>query len=413
MTGQPEPLKTEGEGDSWSDQRPAGERLAFAGAPMVALDGCNQLQFSPEIKVAPDGQQASRPSGLTADVHVPQEGQLNAAGLADSNIKDIAVTLPAGVTLNPAGADGLQACSEALIGYLPGESTPPSELHFTPKLPGALEQGLGFCPNASKIGTARIKTPLLPNPLEGSVYLAAQNENPFGSLVALYIVAEDPVSGSLVKLPGEVSLNPVTGQILATFENTPQVAFEDSELHFFGGERAPLSTPAHCGIYTTNASFTPWSGGAPVSSQSSFEVTSGPGGSPCPGASLPFAPSLAAGTTNIQAGAYSTLDTTIGREDGNQNLQAVQLHMPPGFTGLLSGVTLCSEPQADAGTCGPESLIGHTTVSVGLGGDPFTVTGGEVFVTGPYNGQGRLQRGQRGLRTVWAIDREPRGCRPV
>ncbi|HEY3864896.1 MAG TPA: hypothetical protein VGL54_02275, partial [Solirubrobacteraceae bacterium] len=320
LTGQPEALQTSVEADSWSEQRPAGERLLFPGAPMEALDGCNKLQFTPEIKVAADGQQASKPSGLTVDVHVPQEGQLNPAGLAQSDIKDIAVRLPEGVTLNPAGADGLEACSEGLIGYLPGESSPPSELHFTSKLPDPLERGVAFCPNASKIGTVTIKTPLLPDPLEGSVYLASQDANPFGSLVAMYIVAEDPVSGSLVKLPGKVSLNPGTGQIESTFENTPQLAFEDAELHFFGGERAPLSTPPHCGTYTTNATFTPWSGSAVVSSQSSFEITSGPGGGPCPGSSLPFAPSLAAGTTNIQAGAYSTLDTTIGREDGNQNL---------------------------------------------------------------------------------------------
>ena len=67
----------------------------------------------------------------------------------------------------------------------------------------------------------------------------------------MYIVAEDPVSGTLVKLPGEGRLNPATGQLITTFKNSPQLPFEDAKLHFFGGERAPLATPSHCGAYTT------------------------------------------------------------------------------------------------------------------------------------------------------------------
>ncbi len=378
------PLETSVQADSWKDPTPLPP--FSASEPMESLDGCNRLPFGAEISVAPDVQSASTPTGLAVKVHVPQQASLNPAGLADADVRDTTVTLPEGVALNPAGADGLEACSNAEIGYLPGESEPPGRLRFTSGLPAPREAAPEpFCPDASKIGTASIKLPLLTNPLVGSVYLAAQNANPFGSLVAMYIVAEEPMSGVLVKLPGEVSLNGATGQITSTFLNTPQAPAEEIELHFFGGERAPLATPARCGTYTTNASITPWSGNAPVNPTSSFEITSGPNGSSCP-SPLPFTPSLTAGMTSIQAGGFSPFVMTMSREDGSQNLQSIQLRMPLGLSGTLSSVKLCGEEQADAGTCGPESLIGETIVSVGLGGDPFSVTGGKVYITGPYRG---------------------------
>jgi hypothetical protein len=347
-----------------------------------AIDSCNHLPFGPEIRVTPDGTAASSPTGLNVDVHVPQNAVLNAESLAESAVQDITVALPPGVAVNPAGGDGLQACSESQVGYLPPPaSEPPGHLRFTPTLPEA------FCPTASKIGTVRISTPLLPKgqDLTGAVYLASQNENPFGSLIALYLVAEDPISGALIKLPGETHLTE-TGQVIGTFKNNPQLAFEDAEIHFFGGERAPLSTPARCGPYTTNATFTPWSGNEPVNSSSTFSIISGPNGSQCPGASLPFSPSLAGGTTNINAGVFSPLTTTIGREDGQQDMQSVQLHMPPGLSGLLSGVKLCPEQQANEGACGPESQIGETIVSAGVGSDPVSVKGGRVYITEKYAG---------------------------
>ncbi len=355
--------------DSWSEpgRFSVPKEYVFQGSEGEPLpfDGCNRLNFEPSVRLTPDGVQGSTPTGLSVDEHVPQESSLNPTGLAASAVKDTTVALPTGVAINPAGADGLSACSQAQVGL---ESS-----------------GEQSCPESSKIGTVEIRTPLLPNPLTGAAYLAEQDANPFGSLVAMYIVVYDPVSGVRVKVAGEVKPDPVTGQLISTFDNTPQLPFEDLVLHFFGGSRAPLGTPALCGGYTTTASIEPWSGNVPVDSSSEFRITSGPNGAPCANP-LPFDPSLTTGSLNIQAGAFTPFTMTMSREDGNQNLDAIQLKMPPGLLGELSKTKLCEEAQANAGTCGPESLIGETTVSVGLGGNPFTVTGGKVYITGPYKG---------------------------
>jgi hypothetical protein len=361
-------LQTSVEADSWAEP---GRFVEAKPAFEESLDGCNHLSFDPEIKVAPDVSAGSTPTGLTVDLHVPQDESLVATGLAESEVRSTTVTLPEGLAVNPASADGLAACTDISE---PGH--PEGEIALNSAEPVT-------CPNASKIGTVTIKTPLLPDPLEGAVYLAEQNENPFKSLVAMYIVAEDRKAGVLVKLANEVTIS-ATGQLVAKVEQ-PQQPYEDAVFHFFGGDRAPLATPASCGGYTTTASFTPWSGTPPVENSSEFRITSGPNGVPCP-SPLPFAPSLTAGSTNTQAGALSPFTMTMSREDGNQDLRSVTLRMPPGLSALISSVKLCGEEQANAGTCGPESEIGETVVSVGLGGDPFSVKGGRVYLTGPYQG---------------------------
>ena len=387
-------LETSVEADAWTQP---GFLTAGPSEPEESLDGCNQLPFAAGIAVAPDLEAASTPTGLTVGVKVPQGNDVNAEGLSESDVKSIAVALPAGVQISPSGGNGLEACSDAQIGFTgfaelnplaePGVKTP----QFTPGRPS--------CPDASKVATVSIHSPLLPEPLEGAVYLAApQNftgppqENPFESLVAMYIVAEDPVAGVLVKLPVKVSPDQVTGQLTATVDS-PQLPFENAELHFFGGERAPLSTPALCGTYTTQTSITPWSGNAAVEPSSSFDITSGPNGAPCADPQ-PFSPGFQAGSTNLQAGAFTPFTMTMTRPDADQTLGRIEMQMPPGLLGTLSTVKLCGEAAANAGTCGQESLIGSTVVSAGLGSDPYTVTGGKVYITEAYGG------GQFGLSIV-------------
>jgi hypothetical protein len=380
------PFHATARADSWASfGRPEQHAEASYTLP-EQVDGCNHLPFEPELRVAPDAPDASTPTGLTVDVHIPQEAALNPTGTSESTLRNTTVALPVGVAINPAGGDGLEACPEAPAGYLGRAELNPEGEPGVQTTTFSSTQPQPFCANASKIATLRITTPLLPNPLVGAVYLATQNQNPFGSLLAMYLVAKDPVSGTVIEIPGEVVLNQQNGQLVTTFRNTPELPFEDLELHFFGGERAPLSTPAHCGAYATNAVFAPWSGNEPANVSSTFNLTSGPHGAPCPGSTLPFAPALTAGTTSNQAGGFSAFTMTMSREDGNQNLSSIELHMPPGLSGTLANVKLCPEAQANEGTCPEDTLIGETVISVGLGAQPFTVSGGKVYLTEKYKG---------------------------
>jgi hypothetical protein len=355
--------------NSWAEPdaftEPRGDPLQTSSGEALELDGCNRLPFAAAVSVAPDGTAGSTPTGLSVDVHVPQEEGLSSEGLSPASVRNTTVTLPEGLVLNPSAADGLGSCSLQEID-LDTEATP-------------------SCPEDAKVGTVTIDTPLLPDPLVGAAYLATQDANPFGSLVALYVVAEDPTAGVLVKFAGEVHLSE-TGRIVSVFKDTPQLPFEDFKLHFFGGSRAPLATPQACGSYTTTALIEPWSGTSAATSSSTFAIGSGPNGAQCSDPA-PFNPEFEAGTTNIQAGAYSELRTTMGHQDGDQPLGELSLKMPPGLMGSLSHVTLCPEPQASEGTCGPESLIGHTVVTAGLGDNPAIVKRpGDVYITGPYKG---------------------------
>jgi hypothetical protein len=324
-----------------------------------ALVGCEALDFQPSISVRPQTSATSTPTGLQVDLSMPQEE--SPEGLAEADLKDAVVKLPAGVVVNPSQATGLASCSSAQIGL--GSTTPPQ------------------CPAASQLGSVEVDTPLVDHPLAGAVYLASEGDNPFGSLLAIYIVIDDPQTGVVVKLAGHVELDPQTGQLTTTFSENPQLPFEHFKLDFLGGPRAPFVTPDSCGAFTTTNAFTPWTApeGVNRTPSSSFNITescSAPG----------FAPAFSAGTTGTQAGAYSPFLLTFSREDHEQTLSAVTVTMPPGLLGSLSSVAQCPEPQAASGNCGAESLIGETSVAVGTGPTPYWVTGGKVYLTGPYGG---------------------------
>ena len=67
-------------------------------------------------------------------------------------LKNVKMTLPAGMTVSPSAADGLQACSDAQFGL--GTEFGPGSQHTEPAKPAS-------CPLASQIGTVEVFTPLL------------------------------------------------------------------------------------------------------------------------------------------------------------------------------------------------------------------------------------------------------------
>ena len=358
-------------------------------SPAVAR--CLSLRLSPFLRNSPRkaGRRANRcrpvarRRGCSVDVRVSQKGTLSESALGDADVRSATVTLPEGMVLSPSAANGLEACSEAQVGYVgeggadPLATDTPEPLRFTTEPAN--------CPDASKVGVVRVKTPLLEEELTGSVYLAAQNANPFGSLVALYIVAENEKLGLRVKLAGEGTLNEATGQVSTTFTSTPQVPFEDLEVTLFGGPRGPLSTPSLCGSYSATSSFEAWSGASAMPASAPFSITSGANGTPCANP-LAFAPSFTAGVTNLQAGAFTGFTLTIRHSDADQPLQGLTVHLPSGIAAVLASVTPCQPPPAGQGwSCGPDSLVGHSTAWAGLGSEPVTLPG-TVYLTTGYGG---------------------------
>lgn len=359
--------------DAWQE---AGN-FDTAGTQLPGMTGCEQLKFEPTIAVQPDVRTLDSPAGLHVDLHIPQDE--SPTGLATANLKDATVTLPPGMTVNPSGANGLAACSPAQV-----------DLHGP---------GPAACPDAAKVGRVEVRTPLLDHPLPGAVYVATPHDNPFDSLLAIYVAVHDPQSGVVVKLAGKVSPDPQTGQLTTTFRENPQLPFEDFELDFFGGRNAALMTPQTCGRHTTDTVLTPWSGNADAHPSDSAEIDSGPNGSACvfDPAKAPHQPSFSAGAVTPLAGSYSPFVLHLSRADGSQRLQKVGATLPPGQLAKLAGVPYCPQGSLDAAgrnsgraeqaapSCPAASRVGGVAVAAGAGPQPYHVAG-TVYLAGPYRG---------------------------
>lgn len=401
--------------DTWEEPSPPAD-LHHAGYGAAELDGtpvslkdCGSLKFQPTIAARPTTNLTDSPSGLDLTLHQPQDGAF--ASRSSAALKDTRITFPAGLAVNASQAAGLGACSEAQVGYLGSQGGAPR-----------FDEAPQGCPDAAKIGTIEASSPAvvrrdakhevqeqegeaLERPLKGSLYLATPFENPFGGLIAVYLVVEDEATGVIAKLAAKATLDPQSGQITTTVSESPELPLEDVKVHLFGGNRGTLITPPTCTEQTTRAQLTPYSApeGEVAFPTASFKPAQAPGGGPCPTseAQLPSAPKLAAGTESPAAAKYSPLLFKLSREDGTQRLGRVEATLPKGLTAKLAGVGTCSEAaiagarareKAQAGaaeladpSCPASSQIGIINAAAGAGPTPYYVAG-RAYLAGPYKG---------------------------
>ena len=362
------------------------ESVDSAATP-TPLTGCDAVPFAPEIASQPTSKLATNPSGLDFTLKLPNQGLESPGGTAETEPRKVVVALPEGVSINPSAAEGIGTCSAAQykseqFGTKPGEG----------------------CPEASKLGSVVVHTPLLEETAEGSLYLATPYENEFATLGALYLVARAPERGILVKQAGKIEFDQATGQITSTFEDLPPLPFSEFKLHFREGARAPLVTPQGCGEYKTLAKLYPFSApGTATERSASFQIERGADGGGCPtGGTPPFHPELLAGSINNAAGKYSPFNVRISRTDAEQEITHFSIKLPPGVTGKLAGIPFCpdsaiaaakarerqpagGQEELNSPSCQAASEVGRTLVGAGVG-NSLTYVPGKVYMAGPYHG---------------------------
>ena len=393
--------------------------------PALPVTGCDDPALANQfalttiatkpLQPGPGATQADQPTGLDVDLDFPQSNDptdpanttFNPSIPQAPEPKDITVKLPAGLSISPASATGLDGCSD-LTSDPAGD-----QVHYDTTNPVS-------CPAASKIGTAVATSPLLairdpqddtkiigPEPINGDVYLLKPHPGdlPIGGgsqdgKFRLLIQLENSRYGVNIKLPGVATADNQTGQLTATFTDNPQLPSSHITVNLKEGPRAPLATPISCGSFGTTSDLVPWStpGTPDAHPTASFSVGSGPNGAPCPlsPATRPFAPTLSAGTESSAAGKPSPFVLHIDRKDGEQELSSLEATLPKGLAAKFVGVPYCSDAAlATAATrsggaeqanpsC-PASRIGAVTVGAGPGTSPFYAHG-NAYLAGPYKG---------------------------
>lgn len=363
--------------------------------PGVHQEGCDEIPFDPSISVGPGTNQVDSPAPVTVTTEIPFENPENGGGeISQSQLRKAVVKLPAGMGLNPSGAKGLVACTDAQ--FAKGQRV-----------------ANNTCPAASDIGTVEIETPPLPSgSLKGDVYVGEQKSSDptSGEEFRILVEAKSTQFGIVLRLVGNVSADPATGQLTTTFDDQavgplagplpkglPQVPFESVKLKFDGANTV-LTSPPTCAQANTTSTMEPWSTPASTKTPSDkFTLTADPGGGACPTelGQRRFVPAYTAASDSAAGGSFSPFRVHIGRGDGEQELKQVDALLPKGLSGKLAGIPYCADAAiAAAGTkagkaeqatpsCPAASQVGTVSTASGTGPDPLQLSG-KVYLAGPY-----------------------------
>ncbi len=345
----------------------------FTPIPLETMN-CQAVPFPSSFEVKPETTKLDEPDGAEVAINTPQNQ--NPHELASGHVRTVEVTLPEGMTLNPSAANGLEACTAEQVEITPAKPT-------------------NTCPTASKIGTATLETPAVLAPsgepaehegvLTGGIYLGKPASGPItGPPYTIYVTAESAEYDVGIVQKGTVVPNELTGQLKATFVDTPQSPFSHFNMRFTQGSLAPLANPLACGTAKTEASLAPWSGNPAATFTPAFTVDSDNKGGAC-ASPLPFSLSQSTASAPTTGGAATNFTLNVSRADGQQYLAKISAALPIGLVGKIPAVPLCPEPQASAGTCSAESQIGAVSTTVGSGPTPYRFNG-QVYLTGPTNG---------------------------
>lgn len=353
-------------------------------ATPTGATGCENVPFNPEISVTAEGKRGvDSPEPTTVDVGIPFDPQ---APIANSYLKTAKVTLPEGMGINPSASNGLASCSESQFGYHTAQPV--------------------TCPSNSQIGTVEIQTPSLPSgSITGEVYVGEPLKNGpgvsgTGEQFRILIYGHSTRYGVNVRLRGNVYPNPTTGQLTAVVPENPQATFRNFRLNFNGGDKGILTTPPTCGTNTTTTEFTPWSGNADHNKPTSnTTLATVPGGGSCPKSlgERKFTPSYSAVSESTAAAKYSPFKVSINRNDGEQEIKAVNVTLPKGLVGRLAGIPYCGEAEIAAAaassgkaqqsnpSCSSNSAVGSVVTKAGTGSAPLSLNG-TAYLAGPYKG---------------------------